>query len=176
MATLEASGGKKVVTACPHCFNSFKNEYPRLGSKFKVEHHTAFLGGLIEAGRLKLKAGDVSRITLHDPCYLSRHNGMTQAPRDLLKGVASSPLMEPERRGRNSFCCGGGGGMSFLDEPAGQRVNQERSRELISTGADTVAVACPFCTTMLEDGVTSQDKGRDVEVKEISELLLEATD
>ncbi len=176
IAALESRKVKKVVTACPHCFNSFKNEYPRLGAKFEVEHHTAYLGKLIESGRLKIKADDLRRITFHDPCYLSRHNGITEEPRDILNRVSSGGLLDPERSGRNSFCCGGGGGMSFLDEPAGQRVNQERSRELLSTGANTVAVGCPFCTTMLEDGVNAQAEGNEVPVKEISELLLEASD
>ena len=165
---------KKVVTSCPHCFNTFRNEYPRLGATFEVVHHTEFLGQLIQDGKLKMKPGDLRTITLHDPCYLSRHNGITAAPRDVLGSVSRSGLVEAERSGKESFCCGGGGGMSFVDEPAGQRVNQERSRELLATGANTVAVGCPFCSTMLEDGLNAQKGDRQVEVMEVSELVLEA--
>jgi Fe-S oxidoreductase len=167
---------KKVVTSCPHCFNTFRNEYPRMGAKFEVVHHTEFLGKLIESGKLKMKPGDLRKIALHDPCYLSRHNGITDAPRELLRSASGTKLIEAERSGKESFCCGGGGGMSFVDEPAGQRVNQERSREMLETGADTVAVACPFCTTMMEDGVNAQKGDRQVEVKELSELVLEASE
>ncbi|MDA7867143.1 heterodisulfide reductase-related iron-sulfur binding cluster [Verrucomicrobia bacterium] len=167
---------KKVVTSCPHCFNTFRNEYPRMGAKFEVVHHTEFLGKLIESGKLKMKPGDLRKIALHDPCYLSRHNGITDAPRDLIRSASGTNLIEAERSGKESFCCGGGGGMSFVDEPAGQRVNQERSREMLETGANTVAVACPFCTTMMEDGVNAQKGDRQVEVKEISELVLEASE
>jgi Fe-S oxidoreductase/nitrate reductase gamma subunit len=167
---------KKVVTSCPHCFNTFSNEYPRMGAKFEVVHHTEFLGKLIESGQLKMKPGDMRKIALHDPCYLSRHNGITDAPRKLIKSASGTEMIEAERSGKESFCCGGGGGMSFVDEPAGQRVNQERSREMLETGADTVAVACPFCATMMEDGVNAQKGDRQVEVKELSELLLEASE
>ncbi|MBT5706957.1 MAG: (Fe-S)-binding protein [Verrucomicrobia bacterium] len=147
-----------------------------MGAKFEVVHHTEFLGKLIESGKLKMKPGDLRKIALHDPCYLSRHNGITDAPRDLIRSASGTNLIEAERSGKESFCCGGGGGMSFVDEPAGQRVNQERSREMLETGANTVAVACPFCTTMMEDGVNAQKGDRQVEVKEISELVLEASE
>ena len=170
------NGVKKVVTSCPHCFNTFRNEYPRLGAKFEVVHHTEFLGKLIESGQLKMKPGEIRKIALHDPCYLSRHNGITDAPRKLIRSTSGTEPIEAARSGKDSFCCGGGGGMSFVDEPAGQRVNQERSREMLETGADTVAVACPFCTTMMEDGVNAQRGDQQVEVKELSELVLEASE
>ena len=171
--TLDQHQVKTIVTSCPHCFNSFKNEYPRLGGTFEVVHHSEFIGQLIESGRLTLKPSDQNVMTFHDPCYLSRHNGQTLAPRTLLNAVSSAPLQEPMRTGRQSFCCGGGGGMSFVDEPAGQRVNQARSRELVATGAQTVAVGCPFCTTMLEDGIRSLEGTDEVTVKELSEIVLE---
>ena len=174
--TLESHQVRQVVTACPHCFNSFKNEYPRLGAQFEVLHHTEFLGRLLESGRLKVSPSELRSLTFHDPCYLSRHNHQTSAPRQVLGGLTRQAILNPERSGRESFCCGGGGGMSFVDEPAGQRVNQERSRELLATGANTIAVGCPFCTTMLEDGVQAQSGDRQVEVKEIAELLWERVD
>ncbi|MCS1410005.1 MAG: Lactate utilization protein A [Verrucomicrobia subdivision 3 bacterium] len=155
IAKLKQYGMKKVATSCPHCFNSFRNEYPRLGEGFETLHHSEFLGQLIKAGRLNATPSDWRQLAFHDPCYLSRHNGITQAPRELLAQVSCRPITESERSGCASFCCGGGGGMSFVDEPAGQRVNQERSRELLETQANTVAVGCPFCTIMLEDGIHS---------------------
>ncbi len=167
---------KKVVTSCPHCFNTFRNEYPSLGADFEVVHHTEFLGELIQRGHLKMKKGDLGKITFHDPCYLSRHNGITKAPRNLLGEISQEGLVETKRTGRESFCCGGGGGMSFVDDTAGQRINQERSRELLNTGAKTIAVGCPFCTTMVEDGVGAENAGGTVAVKELSELILEASE
>ncbi len=174
--TLSQYRFQRVVTSCPHCFNSFRNEYPRLGFQSEVVHHSEFLGRLVEEGRLRLTPNDRRQISFHDPCYLSRHNGMTQEPRKLLESSSQRALVEPTRHGSNSFCCGGGGGMSFVDEPADQRVNHERSRELLASGADTIAVGCPFCATMLEDGINANKGDRKVEVKELAELVLEASE
>lgn len=172
--TLNSHQVHRVVTACPHCFNTFRNEYPQFGGSFEVYHHTTYLAKLIGENRLKLDATQIEQITLHDPCYLGRHNGITDAPRRILESVSETPLVEMEQHGTQSFCCGGGGGMSFIDEPAGQRVNMERSKQALSTGADTIAVACPFCTTMLEDGVGALQPDRKVEVKDVAELLWES--
>lgn len=165
---------KKIVTACPHCFNTFRNEYPEFGADFETYHHSEFLGGLLKEGRLKITEASERRIALHDPCYLSRHNGMTDEPRELLNNVSKSPITELPRNRKNSFCCGGGGGMSFVDEPSDKRVNHERAKEILATEADTVAVGCPFCTTMMEDGINANKGDRKIEVKELAELLNEA--
>ncbi|HEY6187620.1 MAG TPA: (Fe-S)-binding protein [Pyrinomonadaceae bacterium] len=165
---------KKVITACPHCFNTFKNEYPHYGGRFEVYHHSEYLARLVEEGRLKPVAGSDKKITFHDPCYLGRQNGVYDAPRSLVQISSRASAVEMERSRNKSFCCGGGGGLSFLDEPAGQRVNQERAREAIETGADVLAVGCPFCMTMMEDGINARRGERDVKVMDVSELLWEA--
>jgi Fe-S oxidoreductase len=171
---------RKVVTPCPHCFNTFKNEYPRYGGRFEVWHHSEFLAQLVEDGRLGVGApasgarpGDDARpgagaptLTFHDPCYLGRQNGVYDAPRRLLDNAVEMP-----RSRNNSFCCGGGGGMSFIEEPADKRVNQERAREALATGASVLAVGCPFCMTMMEDGVNARGGG--MRVMDIAEVLLD---
>ena len=178
--TLDRYGVRKVVTSCPHCFNSFKNEYPQFGGSYEVYHHTQFLDQLLSSGRLNgadaetggANGGDT--ITFHDPCYLGRHNGEYDAPRNLLAKVGGARQVEMERSRNQSFCCGGGGGMAFVDEPPDQRVNQERAQEAVDTGADVVAVGCPFCATMLDDGVNARRGDRDVKVKDVAELLWDA--
>ena len=174
IATLNRLGVQQIVTACPHCFNTFRHEYPPLGGRFEVVHHSEYLARLVESGRLSPRPGEAARTTFHDPCYLGRHNGIYEAPRRLLeRSVVPSPV-EMEHNRRDSFCCGGGGGLSFVDEPPGQRVNQERARQALATGADVVAVGCPFCLTMLEDGVNHCKGDRDVRVLDVAELLWEA--
>lgn len=165
---------KKVITACPHCFNTFKNEYPQYGGHFEVFHHSEYLAALVKEGKLKAISESDKKITFHDPCYLGRQNGIYDAPRELVQISSRERAVEMERSRNKSFCCGGGGGMSFVDEPAGQRVNQERAREAIETGADVVAVGCPFCMTMMEDGINARKGERDVKVLDVSELLWEA--
>ena len=174
--TLESHQVHTVITPCPHCFNTFKNEYPQFGAQLEVYHHTTFLAKLIGDGRLKVDANELDNVTLHDPCYLSRHNEITEAPRRALASITKDAPTEMPRHGKQSFCCGGGGGLSFVDEPADQRVNHERAKEALNTGADTVAVACPFCTTMLEDGIGAVKGDRQVEVKDIAELMWESVD
>ncbi len=177
--TMKRYGVRKVVTSCPHCFNSFKNEYPQFGGSYEVYHHTQFLDDLLESGRLD-KSGPATgaenntTITFHDPCYLGRHNGEYEAPRNLLKQLGGARQVEMERSRNTSFCCGGGGGMAFVDEPPDQRVNQERAQEAVDTGADVVAVGCPFCATMLDDGVNARRGDREVQVKDVAELLWDA--
>jgi Fe-S oxidoreductase len=162
---------RTIVTSCPHCFNSFKNEYPDLSDDIEVFHHTAYLAKLIGENRLSVDAKAMESITLHDPCYLGRHNGITEEPRELLERISGKRPVEMEKHGQQSFCCGAGGGLSFVDEPPDKRVNVERAQQALDTGAETVAVACPFCSTMLEDGLGSVKGDRDIAVKDIAELM-----
>jgi len=175
VAKLNKYDVKKVVTACPHCFNTFRNEYPQYGGRFEVYHHSEYLAKLVSDGRLKPQTESDRTITFHDPCYLGRQNGVYDAPRTLVTISSRQAPVELERSREKSFCCGAGGGMSFVEEPPDQRVNQERAREILETGADTVAVGCPFCMTMLEDGINARKGSRDVRVMDVSELLWEAS-
>lgn len=165
---------KTIVTSCPHCFNTFRNEYPHLGGTYEVFHHSEFLNRLVEQGRLKPITQTDKAITFHDPCYLGRQNSVFEAPRELVQISSNRKVVEMKRNREKSFCCGGGGGLSFVDEPADKRVNQERAREILETGAETVAVGCPFCMTMVEDGINARKGDRDIRVMDISEILLEA--
>lgn len=165
---------KKILTACPHCFNTLKNEYPRFGCHFEVYHHSEYLAELIDEGRLKPQTLLGKKIAFHDPCYLGRHNGIYDMPRKLVQIASGRAPIEMDRQRCNSFCCGGGGGMSFIEEPPDKRVNQERAREALATGADVLAVACPFCMTMMEDGINARKGNREFAVLDISELLLQS--
>ncbi len=175
IATLQRYQVKTVVTACPHCFNTIRNEYPELGGNFEVLHHTQFLERLVSEGKLSPNAQSDAKVTFHDPCYLGRQNKIFDAPRQLVQLSVRSTSVEMEKNREKSFCCGGGGGMSFVDEQANQRVNQERARQVLETGADVVAVGCPFCMTMLEDGVnavrSADTKSRPTKVMDVAELL-----
>ena len=173
VATFKKHNVQRVVTFCPHCFNTLKHEYRRYGAAFEVSHHSEYLAGLLNAGRLKPLRRSGQKIAFHDPCYLGRHNGVFDAPRQVIRASSGEAPLEMRRSQAASFCCGGGGGMSFVEEPAGKRVNQERAREALETQADTLAVACPFCLTMMEDGVNACKGDRDLRVIDISELLLQ---
>lgn len=173
--TLRRYDVKKIVTSCPHCFNTFRNEYPQFGGSYEVYHHSEFLAQLVDEGRIKPVEQSEQKITFHDPCYLGRHNGVFDAPRQLVR-ISSRSTVEMKQSRGNGFCCGGGGGMSFVEEPRDKRVNQERARQALETGADVVAVGCPFCMTMLEDGVNAKRGERDVKVMDVAELLLQATE
>lgn len=175
VANLEKHRVTKIITSCPHCFNTFKNEYPQYGGKFEVFHHSEYLSQLVSEGRLKPATKSAEKVTFHDPCYLGRQNGVFGAPRQLVQISTNVKLIEMERTRARSFCCGGGGGMSFVDEPATQRVNQERAREAVDTGADVLAVGCPFCMTMMEDGIKATP-GSKMRVMDVAELLLQATE
>jgi heterodisulfide reductase subunit D len=172
--TLNNYGVKKIVTTCPHCFNIFKNEYPELGGTYEVIHHTTFLQGLIEEGRIKLKDGDTfkgRKITYHDSCYLGRGNGIYEAPRKVLEAL-DAELVEMKRCGKKGFCCGAGGAQMFKEEEKGAtRVNWDRANEAIETGSTVIAAACPFCNTMLTDGVKAAEKEGDVQVLDVAELV-----
>lgn len=165
---------KKIVTTCPHCFNTLKNEYPELGGHYEVTHHTQFLQQLIDDGRLTVEGGvfEGKKLTYHDSCYLGRANEVYEAPRSLLKQFENE-MQEMPRCGSNGLCCGAGGAQMFKeDEPGDKRVNVERIEEALGTGAQVVAVNCPFCLTMMEDGVKSKDKQEEVMVLDISELIV----
>ena len=170
-------GIKKIVTACPHCFNIFKNEYPELGGKYEVIHHTVFLQQLIDEGKIVLKEGGAfkgKKITYHDSCYLGRANDIYEAPRKVLE-VLDAELVEMKRCKSNGFCCGAGGAQMFKEEEKGTtRVNVDRSNEAIDTGANIIAAACPFCNTMLTDGVKRAEKYAQVKVMDIAELIAES--
>jgi Fe-S oxidoreductase len=170
--TLNARKVKKVITACPHCLHTIKNEYPQLGGHFEVLHHTQILRQLVDAGKVVLDRGQdgVKRVAFHDPCYLGRWNGEYQAPRSLLDGVASERLELPRNR-EHGFCCGAGGGRMWMEEKIGTRVNHDRVDEVLASGADTVATACPFCTIMLRDGVDDRAASDRVQVINVSELV-----
>jgi Fe-S oxidoreductase len=172
--TLNNYGIKKIVTACPHCFNIIKNEYPELGGNYEVVHHSSFLQQLIDGGRIKLKDGDSfkgKRITYHDSCYLGRGNNIYEAPRKVLEAL-DAELVEMKRCGKNGFCCGAGGAQMFKEEEPGKiRVNLERVNEAVLTGSNIIAAACPFCNTMLTDGVKAGDKENEVQVLDIAELI-----
>jgi len=168
--TLNGYGVKKIVTSCPHCFNTFRNEYPQFGGDYEVYHHSEFLAELVSEGRIKTTAQNDKTVTYHDPCYLGRHNGVFDAPRRLVR-ISSRSVVEMKQNRAQGFCCGGGGGMSFVEEPKDKRVNQERARQALETGADVVAVGCPFCMTMMEDGVNAKRGDRDVKVMDVAELL-----
>ncbi len=167
-------GIKKIVTACPHCFNILANEYPELGGQYEVIHHAVFLQQLIHEGRIKMKEGGTfkgKKITYHDSCYLGRANGIYEAPRHVLEAL-DAELVEMKRCRSNGLCCGAGGAQMFKEEEKGnKRINTERTQEAIGTGANIIAAACPFCNTMLTDGVKLENKEENVEVLDIAELI-----
>ena len=171
-------GVKKIVTACPHCFNIIKNEYPGLGGNYEVMHHTQFLKKLMEEGRLKIEGGTFKgkKITFHDPCYLGRGNGEYEAPRQLLQKL-DSELVEMKRCKSNGLCCGAGGAQMFKEpEPGDKDINIERTEEALAESPNIIATGCPFCNTMITDGVKHFNKNEEVAVKDIAELLAEAED
>jgi Fe-S oxidoreductase len=172
-------GERTIVTACPHCFNTLGNEYGQLGGTYKVVHHSTFLAGLVSSGRLATvpevagsSTGDhrPGSVTVHDSCYLARYNNVIAAPRDVL-GAAGVSITEMEKSGKNTFCCGAGGGRMWMEETRGTRINEERTRQVLATGAATVATSCPFCMVMMSDGLAAADGGNAVTAMDISEVL-----
>ncbi len=167
-------GIKKIVTACPHCFNTLKNEYPALGGNYEVIHHTTLLQQLIDEGKIKLKEGGSfkgKKITYHDSCYLGRSNNIYEAPRKVLEAL-DAELVEMKRCKSNGLCCGAGGAQMFKEEEKGtSRINIDRSNEALETGAGFIASACPFCNTMMTDGVKLAEKEDSVQVLDIAEIV-----
>ncbi|GAA3950741.1 (Fe-S)-binding protein [Chitinophaga oryziterrae] len=165
---------KKIVTACPHCFNTLRNEYPELGGNYEVIHHATYLQQLIDAGKIKMKEEGSfkgKKITYHDSCYLGRANNIYEAPRKVLEAL-DAELVEMKRCKSNGLCCGAGGAQMFKEEEKGStRINFERGREAVATGASVIASNCPFCMTMLSDGVKEQGKEDSVKVLDIAELI-----
>ncbi len=173
---LNGYGVKRIVTTCPHCFNTLANEYPELGGHYEVVHHTQYLQSLIDDGRLRLAEGGSFRgrkITYHDSCYLGRANQIYEAPREVLSAL-DADLVEMKRCRTNGLCCGAGGAQMWKeDEPGNKRINIERSEEAVDTGAEVIAVNCPFCLTMLGDGVKAQERQDSVMVYDLSEMIVQ---
>lgn len=169
---------KKIVTACPHCFNTIKNEYPELGGNYEVMHHTQFLKSLLDEGRLTVEGGQFKgkRITFHDPCYLGRGNNVYEAPRDLLRKL-DAELVEMKSCKSRGLCCGAGGAQMFKEaEPGNKEINVKRTEEAVEVKPDIIAAGCPFCNTMMTDGVKSKNKESEIAVMDIAELIANAED
>jgi len=171
---LNGYGIKKIVTTCPHCFNTLKNEYPELGGHYEVIHHTTFLQQLIDEGKVKLKEGGSfkgKKITYHDSCYLGRANDIYEAPRKVLEAL-DAELVEMKRCRTKGLCCGAGGAQMFKeDEPGNKRINIERTEEALEVQPQVIAAACPFCNTMMTDGVKNKEKENDIEVLDVAEMI-----
>lgn len=170
---------KKIVTGCPHCFNTLKNEYPELGGNFEVVHHTELINSLMREGRIKVKdGGDFKgkRITFHDPCYLGRGNNVYEAPRELLTKL-DGELVEMKRSRANGLCCGAGGAQMFKEaEPGNKEVNVERTEDALEVAPQVIATGCPFCNTMMTDGVKHFEKEAEIVVQDIAELIAKAAE
>lgn len=181
MTNIEVLNGyevKKIVTTCPHCFNTLKNEYPQLGGDYEVVHHTQFLQQLLKEGRIRLQGGSYKgkRVTYHDPCYLGRANGIFEAPRKLIAKL-DAELVEMKNCRKNGLCCGAGGAQMFKEPEKGNKdVNIERTEQALETQPDIIAAACPFCNTMMTDGVKNKEKEASVKVLDIAELIADAED
>jgi Fe-S oxidoreductase len=169
---------KKIVTACPHCFNTIKNEYPGLGGSYQVMHHTQFLKSLLDEGRLTIEGGQFKgkRITFHDPCYLGRGNDIYEAPRELIRKL-DAELVEMKSCKSRGLCCGAGGAQMFKDaEPGNKEINVARTEQAIEVKPEIIAAGCPFCNTMMTDGVKAKDKESEIAVMDIAELIANAQD
>ena len=176
--TMNAYEVTKIVTTCPHCFNTLKNEYPELGGNYHVEHHTQFLKKLLDEGKMTLEGGSFKgkRITFHDPCYLGRANKVYEAPRELIKKL-DAELVEMKSCKSKGLCCGAGGAQMFKEPEHGNKdINIERTEQAIEVKPDIIAAGCPFCNTMMTDGVKSKDKENSLPVRDIAELIAEAED
>jgi len=162
-----------ILTGCPHCFNTIKNEYPEFGAKYDVVHTADFFNTLIKEGKLDIKAKDFGDITFHDSCYLGRWNNIYESPRELLKQANPGNLIEIDRTKSTGLCCGAGGARMFMEETIGSRINNVRAEQVVETGAACVASSCPFCATMLSDGIMETD--RQIPIKDIAQIIDEAT-
>lgn len=175
---LNAYDVKRIVTTCPHCFNTLKNEYPGLGGKYEVIHHTQLLKSLLNEGKLTVEGGSFrgKKITFHDPCYLGRANNIYEAPRVLIKKLEAE-LVEMKRCKQNGLCCGAGGAQMFKEPEKGNKdINIERTEEALAIQPDVIAAGCPFCNTMMSDGIKAKEKEQDVKVLDLAEMIAEAED
>ncbi|MDP6043234.1 MAG: (Fe-S)-binding protein, partial [Dehalococcoidales bacterium] len=165
-------GVKKVITQCPHCVNTLKNDYRQYGAELEVSHHTELINNLIKTGRLELDKGrDLGKVVFHDSCYLGRYNGVYEAPREVIASVTGQPSVEMTRHRERSFCCGGGGGRMWLEERLGKHINVTRVEEALQTESGTVCVCCPYCTTMFEDGLKDMGAEGKVRVLDLAEIV-----
>jgi Fe-S oxidoreductase len=174
IATLNNHKVKRIVTACPHCFNTLRNEYPQFGGNYTVLHHTDFIVKLLGEGKIKITREEAARITYHDSCYLGRYNDVYDQPREILESIPGLDLVEMKRSRSKGFCCGAGGGRIWMEENEGKRVNIERTEEALSLKPDVIGTACPFCMTMMTDGVKAKEAAEQVAVKDVAEILYEA--
>jgi Fe-S oxidoreductase len=172
--TLARYGVRKIVTACPHCFNTLRHEYPAFGGRYEVAHHTDVVAGLLRERRLRLTKPLDKTVAYHDSCYLGRHNGIYGPPREILRAIPGVRTLELERRGERGFCCGAGGGLMWAEERAGTRVNVERTDEALRAGPDVVGTACPFCLNMFEDGIRARDATQRIRSLDLAELVANA--
>jgi Fe-S oxidoreductase len=173
ITTLDELGVTRIITQCPHCFNTLANEYPQLGGSYEVVHHSQLLAELLRQGRLDPpSSGQARTVTYHDPCYLGRHNDIYLAPREVAAASGQVSLVEMPRHGTRALCCGAGGARFWMEEHIGKKVNIERAEEALGTGADQIAVSCPYCYVMLDDGVKELGRGDDVKVADLAMMLL----
>jgi Fe-S oxidoreductase/nitrate reductase gamma subunit len=171
--TLDKLGVKKIITQCPHCFNTLSNEYPQLGGNYEVVHHSQLLAELLRKGSVTTPAGGVRRkVTYHDPCYLGRHNDIYLAPREVASAAGDVELVEMRRHGTRGLCCGAGGARFWMEEHTGKKINIERAEEALETGATEIAVSCPYCYVMIDDGIKELGRGDDVKVRDLAQMLV----
>jgi Fe-S oxidoreductase len=175
VARFNELGIKKIITFCPHCYNTFKNEYPQFGGQFEVQHHTEFLHDLIKGGQIKLKSGLAQmKVCYHDSCFLGRYNDIYTEPRKILTSVSGVTLTEMDKNLARSFCCGAGGGRMWLEEHQGQRINELRTAQALEKGPDAIATACPYCLTMIDDALKAKDMHESVKNLDIAEFIFHA--
>jgi Fe-S oxidoreductase len=165
---------KKIVTTCPHCFNTLFNEYPQFGGTFEVVHHTEYLAELVDKGRLRPKGSIEKKVTYHDPCYNARHNDVWKGAREVIEAIPGTEYGELHRHGHTTFCCGAGGGRMWMEERMGKKMNIERTDEALASASDTLAVGCPFCNIMLADGITERHGDEQMVVRDVAQLLLQS--
>jgi Fe-S oxidoreductase len=171
-------GVKRVITQCPHCFNTLANEYPQMGGNYEVVHHTQLLAELIKQGRVTPSGsrGGATKVTYHDPCYLGRHNDIYLAPREVVAASGDVTLIEMPRHGTRGLCCGAGGARFWMEEHTGKKVNIERAEEALATGAEEIAVSCPYCYVMIDDGIKELGRGDEVKVRDLAMMLEDGFD
>jgi Fe-S oxidoreductase len=169
--TLNGYGVKKIITACPHCFNTLQNEYRQFDGHYEVIHHSVLIRDLLRQGRVKPKTPVEQTVAYHDSCYLGRHNGIFEAPREILQILPGVQPREMERNREKGFCCGAGGGMMWFEERIGKRVNIERTEEALRVRPNVVGTACPFCLTMFEDGIRAKDATEQLKALDLAELV-----